>query len=89
MKYSMQYEFEYPDVAQFPCPVLEFDFDMNCSQITHILGCVGLVTVLLRCFAEAARKLRGSTAEGTHAQTTVLPADALTKSKPKTNRRSK
>ena len=30
--------------------------------------------VLLRCFAEAARKLRGSTAEGTHAQTTVPPA---------------
>ena len=35
--------------------------------------------VLLRCFAEAARKLRGSTAEGTYAQTTVLPADALRK----------
>ena len=30
--------------------------------------------VLLRCFAEAARKLRGRTAEGTHAQTTVPPA---------------
>ena len=35
--------------------------------------------VLLRCFAEAARKLRGSTAEGTYAQTTVLLADALRK----------
>ena len=69
---------KYPDVAQFPCSVLEFDFD--------ILRCVGLV--LLRCFAEAGRKLRGSIAEGTHAQTTVLPADALTKSKPKTNERS-
>ena len=61
---------KYPDVAEFPCSVLEFDFD--------ILRCVGLV--LLRCFAEAGRKLRGSTAEGTHAQTTVLPADALTHS---------
>ena len=35
--------------------------------------------VLLWCFAEAARKLRGSTAEGKHTQTTVLPAAALRK----------
>ena len=40
------------------------------------------------CFG-VSRKLRGSTAEGTHAQTTVLPADALAKSKPKTNECSK
>ena len=40
------------------------------------------------CFG-VSRKLRGSTAEGTHAQTTVLPADALANSKPKTNERSK
>ena len=40
------------------------------------------------CFG-VSRKLRGSTAEGPHAQTTVLPADALTKSKPKTNEHSK
>ena len=63
MKYGIQYEFEYPDVAQFPCPVLEFDFDMNCSQITPILGCVGLVTGFASVFrgsrAEASRKHRG------------------------------
>ena len=44
---------------------------------TYSMLCGFWLPVLLRCFAEAARKLRGSTAEETHAQTTVLPADAL------------
>ena len=39
-----EFEFECPDVAQFPCPKLEFNFGMTCCQITPILHCVGLVT---------------------------------------------
>ena len=62
---QIQNEFEYPDVAQFPCPVLEFDFDMNCSQVIHILRCRGLLTGFASVFrgsrAEASRKHRGRT----------------------------
>ena len=60
---QIEYEFEYPYVAQFPCPILEFDFGMNCCQVTNILRCVGLVTGFASVFcgsrAEASRKHRG------------------------------
>ena len=62
----VRYNEGYPYVAQFPCPVLEFDFGMNCCQVTNILRCVGLVTGFASVFcgsrAEASRKHRGRNA---------------------------
>ncbi len=80
---QIEYEFEYPDVAQFPCPTLEFDIGMNCCQITHISALCEFGHRF--CFG-VLRKHRGRNTCPKNDTPRRFPQKV---SKPKTNERSK